>query len=281
MPLLKYINQFVYLFEETLSQFFRWRIWLVLVVYALIAWLVLYIHYNISSTLFFSIMKVWTALVASGQAAGFFHYPGHFALMPQYFEWAKLILSILLEGLFLGTAAMLFRNIYRGTKQDLTGTFKKQLRLWGQLILALVVFNAVFTLVGWVLPTLFAPLIRGYGRRTLMFAFVLMPLVYSIILALFYFAIPSIALGGLNFLKGIGRSLTIFGRRSFTCFFLSVIILSVPVVVAAATQQSDYLIEKFHPEIVYWLLVLGLIVDMVAAFLWMGTAARFLASEES
>jgi hypothetical protein len=281
MPLLKHINQFVFLFEETFRQLHRWRIWLVLAVYAALAWLVLYIHVDISSPYFFGLMKAWTPIFGSARAEGFFHYPGHYALLPYYFEWAKLILSVLLEGLFLGTAALLFYSRFASGTQNLPGSFRAEVRLWGQLVLASIVFNGLLTLVGWALPTVFAPLLRGYGRRTLAFEFVVMPFIYSLLLGLFYFAVPSIAIRGVSFLKGIGRSFKIFLRRPFMSFFLAAIVLLAPIAVAAVLQQTDTIINKFKPEMVYWLLVAGILADMVSAFLWMGTAARFLASEES
>jgi hypothetical protein len=281
MPVLKHINQFVSLYEETFKQLFRWRIWLALAIYAVLAWLVLYAHSDISSPLLFGIMKVWTSIFGSTRAAGFFHYPGHYSLMPYYFEWAKMILSIIVEGVFLGTAALLFYNVFVGTAQDLADSFRVQIRLWGQLVLASVIINGLISLVGWALPTLFAPLLRGYGRRTLAFEFVFMPFVYSLLLALFYFTIPSIAITGVSFLKGMSRSLKIFVHRPFTSFFLAAIVLLAPVAVASIVQQTDTLIDKFRPETIYWLLAIGILADLVSAFLWMGTAARFLASEKT
>jgi hypothetical protein len=40
------------------------------------------------------------------------------------------------------------------------------------------------------------------------------------------------------------------------------------------------IIEKFRPELVYWVLLAGLAVNALASFLWMGTAVRFLIDEE-
>ena len=50
--------------------------------------------------------------------------------------------------------------------------------------------------------------------------------------------------------------------------------------ISAIMGRSEYIIERFRPEMVYWLLIVGLVVDMLANFFWIGTATRFLLDEE-
>ncbi|MDH4157989.1 MAG: hypothetical protein OEW00_12015, partial [candidate division Zixibacteria bacterium] len=98
------INLFIGLAVDTLKQFGRGKIWLILFLYFLIDWLVLYAHYDFASPVFYTLISVWTGLVDSQRAAGFTHYPDQFLLMPYYFGWAKLLVGALVEGAFLGAA---------------------------------------------------------------------------------------------------------------------------------------------------------------------------------
>ena len=51
-------------------------------------------------------------------------------------------------------------------------------------------------------------------------------------------------------------------------------------IVSAAAGRPVTIIEKFRPELVYWVLLAGLGFNLIASFFWMGTAVRFLIEEE-
>ncbi|HVP07330.1 MAG TPA: hypothetical protein VMS71_05755, partial [Candidatus Acidoferrum sp.] len=176
---------------------------------------------------------------------------------------------------------LLFFKVFTNEDAKLAPSFRTQLSLWGNLVLASLIFNGLTTLLGLYVPEWVAPLVRGYGRRTFVFQFMVMPFLYSVLLALFYFTVPAIAIYRQSFLKAIGRSFRIFAHNPFTSFFLAAIIISVPVMVSVGAERPDVIITKFRPELVLWVLLIGLAVDLVAGFFWMGTAARFLASEET
>ncbi|MEW6049647.1 MAG: hypothetical protein AB1644_01085 [Candidatus Zixiibacteriota bacterium] len=280
MPLLKHLNDFVTLFVDTLKQMGRWRVWLVLGVYVLIGWLLLYVHYKALSPVLYGTVKFWTSLFGEEASNRFFHYPGQFFYLSYFFGWAKLIMAVVLEGLFLGTTISLFRSAFSGGELRIGASLRSQVAVWVHLIGVSVIFNALITLAGMLLPILFAPWITGYARRTLAFDFVFMPFVFTVLLSLFYFAIPSVAIRRLSIWRAIGRSLRTFARRPFTCFFMSGLILAAPVLLAATADRADFIISKLRPELMYWLLLAGLLAEMIANFFWMGTAARFMAEEE-
>jgi len=70
-------------------------------------------------------------------------------------------------------------------------------------------------------------------------------------------------------------------KNPFTCFFLSLIVLAVPILIAIINSRSAEIVQKFKPELVYWLLLVGLVVDIFLYLFWMGTAVRFLVDEEA
>ena len=72
----------------------------------------------------------------------------------------------------------------------------------------------------------------------------------------------------------------LFVRRPFVCFFLATLVLALPVFIAALSSQTSDIVDKFRPELVYWLVLFGLLAEVPANFFWMGAAIRFLAEPE-
>ena len=281
MTIVASINRFIGLFVDTFRQFGRGRIWLVLLAYFLLNWLLLYSHYNFVSPVFYGFVKFWTGLFGEQQATGFTHYPGHFLLLPYFFGWAKFILGIVLEGAILGGVALMFYHGFLQIAKEERATFKRVLSSWIHLVLAWLLINGLILLANLYLPDLLQQWLAGSPRRVRAFEFVVLPIIYVVILAVLFYMIPSVALFRENFLKALKRSLRLFIRNPFTSFFLSLLVLLVPVYVSIISGRSAQIIDKFKPELVYWLLLAGLVVDIFFYFFWMGTAVRFLVDEEA
>jgi hypothetical protein len=278
VKLLDRINQFITLFLDTLRQITNWRIWLPLLGLFAVYWLILYAHRDYVSPVFYSALGPWLRLLGDNQAIAFGHYPQQFLILPSAFGWAKLVVGLVLEGLLLGLVARLFARAYGmvampGTQVRPFGS------LWLHLVVVWVILNGVTVLVGYVLPAIAGPYING-PRRLVAFGFVIMPFVFTLIFSLLLFAIPAVAAYGETSFRAIARSLRIFLRRPFTCFFLSMIVLAVPLLIAAITNLPVALIDRFRPELIYWLLLISLAAETVANFFWMGTTIRFLAEPE-
>lgn len=280
MTIIANINRFVGLFFDTLRQLWRWKIWLLLMTYGLIMFAVLCVHNNPLSPLFYGIMKLWTSLLNSRDSSRFFHYPGHYLYLTQFFGWAKLVVGVLLEGIFLGTVALLFRNYFTATRPVLKESLRSQVNLWRQFVLASCIVNGIITLAGVLIPQIFSTYLIGYERRLLAFQLVVMPFVFSVIVALFYSVIPAIAMHRVSFWRGILFSLKSFAARPFTYLFLSAIILFLPVVFGFLADKSDTIVGKFRPELMFWILAVGLVGDMISNFFWIGTATRLLIDEK-
>jgi len=279
MALVDDINRFLFLFADTFRLAGRGRIWWFLLVYFLLNWLLLYAHYNFLSPFFYTVVTGWLSLFGGETAAAFTHYPAHLYYLSDLFGWSKLALGLVLEGLVLGAVAVIFGRHFMG-QRDTGSAFRYVLPKWGYLVLAWAVINSLMLAAGEVLPGWLQPLFEG-PRRSLAFALVVMPSVYILILALFFFTIPSVAVFGDNLFRALGRSLRIFVRKPFTCIFLSGAVLFFPIVVSILSGYSAGIIEKFKPELIYWILLTGLVLEMVANFFWMGVSVRFLIDEEN
>ena len=208
----------------------------------------------------------------------FSHYPAHFLYLPYYFSWAKIVVGLLFEGLVLGTAAAFFADRYRRHTGAAATSFREVLSLILQLIAAWVVFNGLTVLVNLYLPDLLAAFHQDSPRRLLAVRFVLQPFILVLVFALLFFSIPAVAVYRENFLKAVGRSVRLFFRRPITCFFLAGIIMIVPYIISAV--PADVVITKFKPELVFWIMFVGLAAETLAGYFWMGTAVRFLLEEE-
>jgi len=286
MGFVAWLNRLIDLVLGTFKQFGRGRVWLVLLVWSLVGWLLLLAHYHFTSPIFYGPISTWSSVFPEQAAIGFTHYPGHFLLLPYFFGWAKLAVGLVLEGAVLGAAALTFYRAYvdRDDRLELVSSestvIATVLRSWVHLVVSWVILNGLIVLFNLVVPDLVDPLVQYSPRRQMVFDYVMLPGVYTLFLALFFFAIPSIVIYSENVFLALKRSLGIFFRNPFTCLVMALVVMFIPVVMAKMTDNTALIVTKFRPELVYWLLLVGLLVDMVANFFWMGLAVRFLIYEE-
>jgi hypothetical protein len=277
--LLSAINQFILLFVDTLRQAVRGRLWLPLLLYFLVQWLVLYAHYAFLDPPFYGIISSWISFFDPDQATAFGHYPQHFLLLGRYAGWAKMAVGLVLEGIVLGAVAAMFHQRFTGERLGLTG-YRSWVMTWLNLIVVWVVLNGLLWAAGYFLPSFLSPYLTG-PRRLMAFSYVFMPAVFTGIFALFFTAIPAIVVYGDNGFSALIRSIRLFFRRPFTLYALGMVILAVPVMLAALASRPGIIIDSFKPELVYWILTATLFSEMIAGFLWMGTAVRFFTEADT
>ncbi|UCC43260.1 MAG: hypothetical protein JSU65_08925 [Candidatus Zixiibacteriota bacterium] len=266
---------------DTVAQIRRGKILLVLVLYFAINWLILYALYNFSSPAFHGAVTWWVALIdsltGSADAEAFDHFPNHLYFLAGKFGWAKILTGLLFESLALGLVAAMFnsRFVTGGLDRSYNRSF---LRLWPHLVLAWLLVNLLTIAVGEFLPRLLAPLTET-PRRLLALQVVLLPAGFTLVFGAFMFTIPCLAVYRENIGRAIVRSLRIFIHNPVTCLVLAALVLALPVALSTISSNPVRIVESFRPELVYWLLLLGLIVEMPANFLWMGATVRFLADQ--
>ena len=274
------INYFVALFIDTVKQVRQGRVWLLLAAYFLLQWLVLFSHYKFYSPVFYGLMEPWLGLFDEQNVIGFIHYPGHFLTLPYFFGWAKFFLAIPVEGALLGSMAVLFYGKYIDRESLGRSTGKELIRLWLHLSLAWLAINGLVLLANTVLPQVLAPILEQSPRRVFVFRYLFQPFLYVFILSVFFFAIPYIAIYRVNVIRGLVVSANFLLRNPFTCFFLAAAILFVPIIFSFLMQNHAVLVQKFRPELVYWVLLVGIGADMLVYYFWMGTAVRFLVDRD-
>jgi len=280
MRVIDSINRTIGLFIESLRQIGAGRIWLWLLGYFAVSWLVLYAHYDFASPLFYWAVSRWTELFGSRNATGFTHYRGHFLLLPYFFEWAKIVLSVLFEGLVLGAAAILFYERFVQVDEDDRFSFRSLSRSWLFLSIGFVIINGALLGASQLMSALLNDFIRYSPRRILAFNWVLIPAMYAVILGMLLYVLPAVAVYRENVFAAVGRSVRLFFRNPIVSVLMAAIVVLPPLIVSSLISNPATIVDKFSPELVFWLLTLALVVDVIANFLWMGMSVRFLVDEE-
>lgn len=279
MSILNSINLTISLLVDTFKQLARWRVWLALLAYFSVNWLILYSNYDLMCPLFYTVTSAWAAFIGPEQAQAYNHYPAHLVLLPYYFGWAKYLSGFLLDSTLLGFIALLFfRDEAPGAARERSiwsGTFSKL----HHLIIASVILNGLFLLVVTYLPQILQPIIEGSPRRRLAYEALMLPGMYVLIMAPLFAVIPAIVLKGKTVPAAIMRSWGLFRKYFLTMALLTMFILFVPVIFSIVSSRPEIIISKFKPELVYWILLGGLVVDLFVKFFWMGTAVKLLSRD--
>lgn len=267
------INRLVLIIMDTLRQLFTWRIWVVLVGYYALQWLVLYAHYQFMSPAFGWLSSITLSFQDPQRAVAFSHYPAHLILLPGVFGWAKLGLGVLLEGLVLGIVATEFSRKFAGPGRTPGGSI---INIWLNLAVVWIVINALAVALGEFVPSMLASKLYS-PKRIAAFTFVLMPALFTICTALFFYAIPIVVTTRKNAFVALGQAAGYCFRNPFTTLVLTVLVVTGPVLIAAITgAYATTIVEKFRPELIYWLMVVGIAVEMISAFFWIGFATRLV-----
>lgn len=285
MTILDKVNEYFGLLGTTFGQLFSWQVWKFVAPFFLLYGILLFAQYDSMSPWFFGAVTAWNSsltmffgwigLSDSGLVA-YTHYPAHFILLGTYFGWTKLIVGVLLEGLVFGLVANAFARKYYKSKGEEAFSVKRVLSRWPQLLLAWLTVNILLIVIGSYLPGLLGDLLDG-PRRVIAFRFVVLPFTYLIVFSMFYFVFPLVVLFRRSFIGAVLDSFRLFFRRPFTCFFLSAFAMIFPILISTSVGYSTYLVQQFNPEVVFWLLSIGLVAEMFSMFFWMSTSVRFLA----
>lgn len=270
------INRFIELFISSFRQVGRGRIWLILLPYLFLHWLVLYALYQFRAPWFSDSVLWFISFFGENAAERFDHYPGQFLVLPYYFGWARILIALPLEGLVLGITAARFNDSFLGLYGSERSTVRSVLSRWVHLVLAWLLMNGLMFAAGTWLRPIVEPYLTESPRMTLLFELTILPAIYVLIVAVFYFLFSAIAVYGDSFLGAVRRSIVAFSRNPFTCLALAGFVFFWPILFSVVISHTDTIVSKFRPEVIYWLLLSGLVIDLIAWFVWIGTSVKFL-----
>ena len=253
------------------------RLWLPLLVYTFLQFVILLIFKSYVSPVIYPILSPLVALLGKTTATMFAQYPGLYIALPYVYQWARLIFGIAFEGLAIGLTAMLLLK-YTIPRHAADWTSRSVYRRWPMLLTVWTIVTAIIVAANIFLPEIFRSYLEGSPRRVAAFD-VIMRLIALVLYALFIYAVPSIIAYKNNIVSAFKTTFTVFFRYPIFSFFLALLPYLLTVPTSYLTNQSAVIVNKFSPELVFYILTAGLIIDMVVNFIITVTVTGFLIEE--
>lgn len=272
------ISEFGYLYGQTVRQTVKGALWIPLLIYALLLLVVALMHYHVFSPLTGPIIDAWANLVDSALASAFFHYPAHFMLMPYFFGQAQMLLNVFIEAVLFGMVIDMFIVLYRGRKpaflESVGRAFRRYLQLtvvWFVVIGVLYLLNTYFFDI---VDDVLGYSLQAAPRRQTAAEFALRGFTV-LIYAACIFLLPSIMAGGVSFWRRITRGFGVAARHPFVAVGLVLIPYLIGFVPSWALAHADKIVSNFTPELVFYLILISIGLDVIINFVLLGTAVKF------
>jgi len=271
------LNWLIELYLSTLKSAWKISLWAPFVVYSVLQLFLLIALVSYVNPGIHTILSPVISLAAGMGSPLFGHYPDLFLMLPMVFQWGKLILGIIFEGLAAGVTSLLFLKAFTSSERAQTA-YKSSFSRWPQLVITWTCITAVLVLVNWLLPSVFSGLLEGSPRRVAVFD-IFLRLLTVFLYAIFIYAVPAVAAFQKSVWGAFKMSFSFFAKYPIFSFFLALVpyLLSIPTTFLAA--QSDVIVEKFSPELVFYILLVGIIADFLVNFLTTGAVVKFLIEE--
>jgi hypothetical protein len=272
------LNRLIGFYITILKATLRLNIWWPFFLYALVQAAVLFGCLNYVHPMVNPILSPLVTLLGEAEAEMFAHYPGLYLLLPMVFQWGKLAVGFLFEGLTIGLTVILFLRYYN-PESAAEWKLSEVIRRWPQLLLGWLVISTILFMINWFIPGYFVDYIHGSPRRRLLLDFGLKAVTVGVY-SLFIYTLPAIIIYRQNFVKALRFSLGFFVRYPIFSFFLALIpyLLSLPI--SYISTRTELVVLKFRPELVFYVLLVGIAIDLIINFTLAGTVTRFILDEK-
>ncbi len=272
------VSEFGYLYGQTLRQTAKGRLWLPLLIHGILLFVVALIHYHIFSPVAGPIIRAWVSVVNADYAGAFFHYPAHFIFMPYFFGQAQMLLNIFIEALLFGIVINMFIALYRGQKPAFMQSAGHALRRYLQLtVVWFVVIGALYLLNTYffdLVENVFGYSLRAAPRRQTAAEFTLRGLTI-LVYAACIFLLPGIMAGGASLWQRISRGFATAFRHPFVAIGLVLIPYLIGFIPSWALAHADKIVTNFSPELIFYLILVSIGLDVIINFILLGTAVKF------
>lgn len=272
------LSEFGYLYGQTFRQVTRVKLWIPLLIQALLMLILAVMHLYIFAPVISPIIKVWTGLFRPELADAFFHYPAQFVFMPYFFGQAQMIVNLILEAFLFGIVIDLFIALYHGQKPVFMTSIGHALRRYFQLMLVWFVVLGVLYLIN----TYFFDFVEkfiGYSlqaapRRRVAAEFLLRAITV-VVYAVCIFLLPSIMAGSASWMHRIKRGFAVALRHPFIAIGLVLIPYLVGFLPSWALSNASTVVSNFSPDLVFYLILTSVGLDVILNFFMLGTAVKF------
>ncbi len=272
------LNRLIGLYAAALKSVFRLKIWLPYFVYAVLQFGVLtacvfYVHPHV-----YPILSPLVALLGGARAELFSHYPGLYLLLPQVYQWGKLAFGIAFEGLATGLTVVLFAGYFG---RHLTSRWRpsEAFKAWPQLLLGWAIIAGILFALHWYLPQMAADMLHRSPRRAAIFDVGLKFLTVAIY-SVFIYTLPALIVFRQNILMAFKTSFGYFLKYPMFSFFLALIPYLISLPVSYLSRSSEIIVTGFTPELMYYILLIGIIIDMFINYFVAGAVTKFLIEEQ-
>ncbi len=197
-------------------------------------------------------------------------YPNPFRLMPALYAQADVVLGALLGSIMIGAATALFAAYFRGVRTDPAAAFGLARRRAGALVLVNLPFNLLvvalsFGLEWWVAQRGSGVMVRRLATLVILGGSVLLQ-------ALFFYLTAVVVLEGKGVLASLAALPRTWARGFWAALLLGALLLLPLLPIQFLSGRSGLLVDRGTPELVGWLVVAQVIVELLLWFLLAGSA---------
>ena len=271
-------SEFWFLYGRTFRLMGKPLLWAPVMLHGLIAIVLAFMFYNVFSPVICPLVQAWIEVIKPGFSETMNHYPTQFVFLPYFLGNTRLIVNVILEAFLFAIMIDMLIKIYRGEAISFTASFRNALRMYLQVTLTWAVLAGVLFLVN-VYFNDFLEKVVGYSLenapRRQMAASIGVRGLTILIYAPFMFLLPSIMAGEASFGRMLSRGFSVFIRHPFIAVGLILIPYMIGVFPAWAASESGKVAAVFYPELVYYLVLFSIVVDIPVNFLLVGTAVKF------
>lgn len=277
MDFLAKLNRLIGLYIFTLRTFLLGGIWLPFVIYGFLQFVILIILSNYTNPYIYPVLSPLVMFIMEENAPLFDHYPAMYLLLPYLFQWLKIALGIVFEGLAFGLTAVLAMKVLSLTRlADLKLAFARN--RWLQLAFVWTVITALLWVVNKYIPVAFAEQVALSPRRQMALDVGLKLLTIGIY-SIFIYVLPAMIVYKNSIVAAFRTSFSFFAKNPIFSFFLAFIPILLTWPISFATRNSNVIIEKFSPELVFYILGAGIFVDFLVNCLLTVAVVKYLIDE--
>ncbi len=271
-------SDFWFLYGQTLKQMRRPVLWAPLLLQGILALGLAAMHYYLFSPLTGPLLTGWLRLVQPEYASAYFHYPQHFIFLPYFWGYARLVVGLFTEALFLSVTIDMLMALYHGQSPLLMISFRRALAAYLRLTLVWAVVIIVLYLVNRyaldIVQSVLGYSLESAPRRQLAASAGLRVLTVLIYAPCMYL-LPSLMRGRGTVGEMISQALRVALRHPFISLGLAAIPYLIGLPPSWAAMESSTIVSNFYPELVYLLVLLTIIIDVPVNFLLLGTSVKF------
>ncbi|MDH3215842.1 MAG: hypothetical protein OEN01_06055 [Candidatus Krumholzibacteria bacterium] len=251
-------------FYETLRLVGRFKIWLPLLIYALIKLGVMWVYL---ASVPGPATSVWSMLLEGDSRDSISHYPWNLFLMPLVLSRLGIALEVFVNVVFQGAVILLLVDTYRDKTLSVRSALRRTSSRYPHLMAAAFVSSLALYLAT-LLPGYVARLVSVDIPGTVMQAGTLVA--GLVVQALFVFAMPFVLLSSQPVLRAIRKSLSVTAQSFFAVFLLVLLPFLVTLPTLYLMLKSRTLVTRLSPEIMIHLQISTEMTQTVATFLLLG-----------